>query len=64
MADISMCRDKACPSRTKCYRFVATPSQFLQSYGSFGRESDAQKCSHYWPVDKGEVRSLDRVHKD
>ena len=63
MPDISMCRDDACPSRQQCYRFTATPSQFLQSYGSFGRMPDAEKCDHFWPIkNKIEAKRLDRAH--
>lgn len=47
-----MCSDKDCPSRERCYRFTATPSEYLQAYGQFGREKDADKCSSFWPVNK------------
>jgi len=65
MVDVSMCKDEKCPARQKCYRFVATPSTFLQMYGSFGREPDADKCGHFRLVDtKAEAKHLDRVHSD
>lgn len=62
MPDISMCSDKDCPSAECCYRFMATPSPFLQAYGKFNRENGASKCGHFWPV-KGasERRRLDRA---
>jgi hypothetical protein len=62
MPDISMCSDTDCPSREKCYRFMAQPSEFMQSWGSFGvlRGSD-EKCSYFWPAEGKRVRSLDRA---
>lgn len=32
MADITMCKDEDCPSCDSCYRFIALPSTFMQSY--------------------------------
>ena len=64
MPDIAMCRDENCPSRLKCYRFVATPSKWLQSYGGFGRETGDEKCGSFWPVrDAHQVRALNKAHE-
>lgn len=60
MPDISMCADDKCPSRESCYRFKATPSKFLQSWGQFGRPDGDDKCSYYWPVEsKSQLKRLD-----
>ena len=32
MADITMCKGDNCPSKQTCYRFLATPSEYRQSY--------------------------------
>lgn len=56
MADISMCRDKQCPSRLDCYRFTAKPSQFLQSYASFGRDDGADRCVSFVQATKSDDR--------
>lgn len=56
-----MCSDAKCPSRMKCYRFVATPSPFMQAYGSFGREVGTDKCDHFWPTDNKVARNLNRA---
>ena len=32
MADITMCRDSKCPQRNNCYRYLAIPNPYRQSY--------------------------------
>ena len=32
MPDITMCKDDMCPSRKNCYRFMAEPNPYRQSY--------------------------------
>lgn len=32
MPDISMCQNKECPLSKKCYRFLAEPNPYRQSY--------------------------------
>ena len=59
MPDIAMCVDEACPSRSSCYRFLATPSR-IQAVGWFLRKPDASRCDHYWPATNGAVvKNLD-----
>lgn len=62
MADISKCMDFLCPSKEKCYRFTAPVSQW-QSYGSFGREEDADSCSYFWEINCPKCGQKDGVHK-
>lgn len=56
MPDISMCLNMTCPLRTKCYRFLAEPSEFRQTYAEFDYKieykEDQRKCScfAYWPI--------------
>jgi hypothetical protein len=33
--DISMCKNKKCERRKKCYRFMAKPNEYRQAYGDF-----------------------------
>jgi len=47
MPDITMCRNKSCPSRLKCYRFVAVPNDRRQSYAGFKPEDGENKCEHF-----------------
>jgi hypothetical protein len=35
MPDISLCKNEDCPLRENCYRYTATPGEFMQSYASF-----------------------------
>lgn len=32
MPDITMCRNKKCKRKTECYRYIAIPNKFYQSY--------------------------------
>lgn len=62
MADISMCQSEICPSRNTCYRFLATPSLFSQSWIDFevtlGQE---EKCDDYIECDsKDQFRRMER----
>jgi hypothetical protein len=47
MPDISMCADDDCPSRLKCYRYVALPSDIRQDYADFERQPNQQRCNYY-----------------
>ena len=35
MADITKCKGIGCPLKEECYRFIATPNDFRQSYFDF-----------------------------
>jgi hypothetical protein len=57
MPDITMCSgyDKVtkepCPLQGNCYRFLAAPSEFRQSYfveAPFIIEPDGTSCEHFW----------------
>ena len=45
MPDISMCLNKECPLKDNCYRYVAKPSEFRQSYSEFKYNNG---CDYYW----------------
>lgn len=45
MPDISMCSNKNCPLKDKCYRFTAKPNE-RQAYSDFPGGED---CEYYWP---------------
>ena len=49
---ISMCRNRFCPLRLKCYRFIAKPNRW-QSYSFF--HPTVGTCDSYIPAD-GERR--------
>jgi len=52
MADISKCKDEACPSKLKCYRFTAPSNDYWQSYGSFQRKENEDNCNCFWNTEK------------
>lgn len=65
MPDISICTNKACPSKEYCYRFTAKPSEFRQSYADFTCEEDEINCSHFYPNGKNSTKcKLDGVKRD
>jgi len=47
MPDISMCRNKTCPRRDKCYRYRAIPNEAWQSYSSYPSEG----CTSFWDIE-------------
>ena len=47
MPDITMCEGTDCPHKENCYRYIAEPSEFRQSYFSIPPIKDG-KCDHYW----------------
>lgn len=52
MPDMTMCRDTACPSARKCYRFMARGDPRYQSIFEGTREPSADKCGYYRPTFK------------
>ena len=48
MADIAMCQDKRCSSRTLCYRFTAKADPYRQSYFTNSREKGKIRCDEFW----------------
>lgn len=49
MPDISMCKGGECPLKENCYRYLATPSEYLQSYLSNPPYNEEKKeCEYYW----------------
>jgi hypothetical protein len=47
MPDIAMCQDHDCPMRTQCYRYVAKPNEYWQTYADFQRPKDAERCENF-----------------
>jgi len=38
MPDISMCSNNNCIKANRCYRFIAIPNPYRQSYGEFSQD--------------------------
>ncbi|MDD4070065.1 MAG: hypothetical protein PHF05_06400 [Candidatus Izemoplasmatales bacterium] len=48
MPDITMCEDKECPNKDKCYRYLAESSDY-QSYFTETPRVD-NECEYYWEI--------------
>jgi hypothetical protein len=44
-----MCSGQDCPKKDSCFRHIAEPNKFRQSY-FLGSPMDNDKCNHYWEV--------------
>jgi len=49
MPDISMCNDNKCLIKETCWRFMAIPSEFMQSYSDFKYDNG---CDYYLKINK------------
>lgn len=51
MPDISMCTNKECPLSNDCFRFMAEPNPYRQSYNRFepkvNEETKKLECEHF-----------------
>lgn len=53
MPDITMCRGTECPKKLQCYRFLATPDKYWQSWFTIVPYSEEEKkCYHFWKKKK------------
>lgn len=55
MPDITMCNGDNCPFKETCYRYLATPSEYMQSYfmkPPFDMVDGEHVCSYYWEHNK------------
>lgn len=68
MPDITMCVNKQCPLRGKCYRYRAVPDDW-QSYTKFepqeriGSPAYAADCYDFWEIDGRHVVSIEDADK-
>lgn len=56
MPDISMCGDDDCPSRLRCYRYMAEHTPGRQSFVVTMRLPGADRCGYFWEVSDDGVR--------
>lgn len=47
MPDITMCMSKNCPKKNECYRSMAKPDKYYQSYADYGKNL-LRKCYKYF----------------
>lgn len=48
--DIAMCSGQECPKKDTCFRYLAKPSEFRQSYFLGIPLKQDGTCEHYWEV--------------
>ena len=48
MPDISMCSGNNCKLKENCYRYLATPNPYWQSYFSNPSLEEDKSCKYFW----------------
>lgn len=61
MPDISMCENVSCPSRRKCYRYMAKPNSYWQAYSSFKPIDGDRLCFDFIDVKGYSLRALKTI---
>lgn len=65
MSDITKCSGEGCPVKQSCYRFLATPNEFIQSYFSESPYSEGKKdCDHYWDYGNYDANKKSKENED
>lgn len=56
MPDITLCKGGDCPRKTMCFRHIAPPSEYRQSYfvepPGVWHTPEEFECRHFWPAYK------------
>lgn len=63
MPDIAMCLNDECPLRVSCYRFLAVPNEYRQSYSKFEPNInntilDEVECNHFIEINNKEIKKI------
>jgi len=48
MPDITMCMSKDCPKKNECYRSMAKPDKYYQSYADYGKICLENDYKYFW----------------
>jgi glycine cleavage system pyridoxal-binding protein P len=59
MPDITMCKRDDCKSNKKCFRYMAEPSKYYQSYFAVNPEIKKGKCEYFYPYNVMVCKSKD-----
>lgn len=59
MPDITMCKGQGCPQRSTCYRHIAKPNPYRQSYFAEPPRDDSGCDRYVEAVSKSQVKRLD-----
>ena len=54
MPDITMCDDKNCGIRFKCYRYMAEPDEYRQSFFVGLVREYNEPCKHFVKIEEGD----------
>lgn len=61
VCDITMCCNRDCPIRNKCYRYRAVPDDY-QSFAFFKwqpvSDTNDEECEYFWRVDEIKDRTI------
>ncbi len=60
--DITMCDGQGCDLKTTCYRYTATPNEYMQSYFTETPIKNGE-CEHYWQDAKERAKNLMKLKK-
>lgn len=56
-----MCKGTGCPKKLSCYRYLATPDRYMQSFFTdVPYDHETNKCEHFWLAD-GLTRKLAKI---
>lgn len=53
MPDISMCLNDRCVKRKECYRYMAVPSTYIQSFNPYSPDNNTEEefnCENLYPI--------------
>ena len=52
MPDITMCENSSCPLKQGCFRYMAKPSEYRQSYSNFEYtiEDGVVECGYFMEI--------------
>ena len=59
MADITMCQNKKCKGRNKCYRYLAKSDEQWQSYFVSINSNNENDCRYFIPIDKKNKKEME-----
>lgn len=57
MPDITMCKDNNCLYKEGCYRYMAEPNKFRQSYFSESPREEDGSCNYYVDIATQNINS-------
>jgi hypothetical protein len=56
-----MCVTKSCKDRLSCFRYMAEPNKFGQTYSGFFPKNGEDHCDHFWPLKDATTKLREEV---